>query len=90
MQYPNGERIELGDTVSIDMPDGWQEARVVMLGGTREHLNLDQELIDWFGGKGMESTEILVQWLEDGEPRTGRYMTTHVSCCINLISRCAP
>ncbi|WP_444925528.1 hypothetical protein ACJJI4_13775 [Microbulbifer sp. TRSA002] len=87
VQYPDGCEIELGDTVSLAMPNGWAEARVVMLGSTREHLNMTAEDLDWYSGEGLEPTSILVEWLKDGKPKRGAYMSIHVDCCIELISR---
>ena len=89
MEYPGGERIELGDTVSVEMPNGWAEARIVMLGSTRKHLDMLPEHLAWYTGEGMEATEVVVEWLEDGKPRAGAYMSTHVNCCIKLIARAA-
>ena len=87
MKYPDGQIIELGDTVSLDMPNGWQEARVVMLGSTREHLEINQDSLDWYGSEGMDSTDILVQWTLEGEPQEGGYMATNTNCCIELVAR---
>ena len=50
MLYPNGELIALGDVVSVEMPEGPARARVVMLGQSREHLDMEAESLDWYSG----------------------------------------
>ena len=87
MYYPDGQTIELGDKVSVEMPNGWAEGRVVMLGSTREHLDLLPEYLDWYNGEGLESTAVVVEWLEHGVPKRGAYMATNVNCCIKLLSK---
>tara|TARA_R110002073_G_C9477385_1_gene579784 strand:- start:277 stop:609 length:333 start_codon:yes stop_codon:yes gene_type:complete len=71
MQYPGGERIELGDAVSIEISGGWQEARVVVLGATREHVDLDQKLIDWFGAREWIPPRCWCNGLKKAQPGEG-------------------
>jgi hypothetical protein len=45
MRYQDGSEIRLGDIISVPTPDGAQQARVVMLGDTREHLEIDPDFV---------------------------------------------
>ena len=90
MLYPSGEKIALGDIVSVEMPDGAAKARVVMLGHTREHLDMEAESLEWYSGEGLNSTDIVVEWFEGGILKSGAYMATETSCCIELLARSAP
>ena len=88
MQYPDGQDIRLGDTVSVEMPDGWESAFVVMLGDTKDHSDMDAEALDWYRQEGsLAESDIVVQWLHKSHSEPGAYMATNVSCCINLLSR---
>jgi hypothetical protein len=54
----------LGDVVSVPVPGGRAKARVVMLGETYEHLDLEPRFISWVKeDKVLKPTSIVVEWL---------------------------
>jgi hypothetical protein len=64
MKYADGANIRLGDVVSVPVPAGTANARVVMLGDTYEHLDIDQAFLRWVkSDKVLASTSVVVQWL---------------------------
>ena len=64
MKYHDGSTVRLGDVVTVPVPDGTAKARVVMLGETYEHLDIDRGFIDWVKkDKVLEATSIVVEWL---------------------------
>lgn len=68
MNYHDGTPITLGDIVIVPVPDGTARARVVMLGDTYEHLDLDAQFLDWVTNeKQLDPTSIVVEWI-DGNP----------------------
>jgi len=42
MEYRDSQKIILGDVVEIDMPEGKEQAKVVMLGSNYSHLKLEE------------------------------------------------
>ena len=68
MQYQDGSTVTLGDLVSVPVPGGTAKARVVMLGATYEHLDIDPEFVAWVKReKVLESSSIVIEWV-DGNP----------------------
>ena len=64
MKYFNGSTVVLGDVVSVPIPNGAAKARVVMLGETYEHLNIDEKFLSWVKTeKVLESSSIVIEWL---------------------------
>ncbi len=65
MNYHDGSPIILGDVVSVLAgPERYEKARVVMLGDTYEHLDIDARFLDWVkGGKLLKETSVVVEWL---------------------------
>ncbi|MBB2758707.1 UNVERIFIED_ORG: hypothetical protein GGR68_002865 [Xanthomonas campestris] len=64
MRYHDGSEVRLGDIVSVPSPDGEKEARVVMLGDTKEHLDIDPGFVKWVLGDAiLASTSIFVEWI---------------------------
>jgi hypothetical protein len=47
MKYHDGTSVLLGDIVAVPVPGGTARARVVMLGESYEHLNVDEQFISW-------------------------------------------
>lgn len=47
MQYHDGSLTKLGDIVTILLQSRRARARVVMLGDTGEHLDIDKRFIEW-------------------------------------------
>jgi hypothetical protein len=64
MKYTDGVTIQLGDVVSVPIPAGEAKARVVMLGDTYEHLDLDAAILRWVtSDKVLESGSVVVEWI---------------------------
>ncbi len=47
MTYHDGSPISLGDVVRVPIPGGNAKARVVMLGDSYEHLDIDAQFLSW-------------------------------------------
>ena len=64
MKYVDGMVIRLGDVVSVPIPAGTASARVVMLGDTYEHLDIDAGFLQWVkSSKALASTSVVIEWL---------------------------
>jgi hypothetical protein len=64
MQYVDGVVIRLGDVVGVPVPGGMARARVVMLGGTYEHLDIDSAFLRWVkSDRVLANTSVVVEWL---------------------------
>jgi hypothetical protein len=65
MRYHDGTPIALGDIVSVLVgPDKYEKARVVMLGDTYEHLDIDDRFVSWVKEeRNLEETSVVVEWL---------------------------
>lgn len=65
MKYHDGTPLALGDVVSVLVgPDKYEKARVVMLGDTYEHLDIDERFVAWVKeDKKLEQTSVIVEWL---------------------------
>ena len=96
MNYVDGTQIMLGDIISIDIPDGIYNAKVVLLGDTGAHLDIEQDFLSWVERESLVSdSTIVVEWVQ-GNPLghsnpklapVGNYMFTGVDRGVNLISR---
>lgn len=96
MKYHDGSEIRLGDIVSIPTPVGDREARVVILGETEEHLDVDHDFVDWvLRDKIMAKTSIFLEWTganpfahsDPGLAPVGNYMSTTVDEHVRFHSR---
>jgi hypothetical protein len=68
MKYRDGTTVMLGDLVDVPVPKGTTKARVVMLGETYEHLDIDPKFVEWVKtDKLLERTSIVIEWIE-GNP----------------------
>lgn len=94
MNYHDGSPAKLGDIVAIPMPGGTARARVVMLGDTREHLDIDKAFINWADGeKLLDASQVIVEWIEENPlahsdaqyAPVGNYMFTALDCCVKRI-----
>ena len=94
MRYHDGLTIMLGDIVSVPMPEGKENARVVMLGDTYEHLDIDKQFLSWVNKeKILERTSIVIEWLGNNplahdDPQyapVGNYMFTSVDECVEKV-----
>jgi hypothetical protein len=83
MQYRDGSQVKLGDIVRVPVPTGTARARVVMLGDTYEHLDLEANFLRWVKAeRKLEPGSVVVEWLESNpfahnDPRyapVGNYM----------------
>lgn len=76
MNYYDGSLISLGDIVTVPVPNGVARGRVVMLGDTYEHSEIDQQFLEWVKrDRVLEVSSIVIQWVENN-PFThndGRY-----------------
>jgi hypothetical protein len=64
MKYHDGSTISLGDVVSVPVPAGRAKARVVMLGDTYEHLDIDPQFLDWVKrDRVLEGDAVVLEWL---------------------------
>lgn len=65
MQYYDGSFVALGDIVTVPVPSGTARARVVMLGETYEHLDIDPRFLSWVEkDRILESTSVVLEWVE--------------------------
>ncbi len=87
MKYADGSQVSLGDIVNVPVPDGSAKARVVMLGDTRAHLDIDPQFLAWVDReKLLDPTSVVVEWLGHNplvheDPRyapVGNYMFTPI------------
>jgi hypothetical protein len=96
MKYFDGTTVSLGDVVRVPTPKGTGEARVVMLGETYEHLDIDPNFLSWVQReKKLEPSSIVVEWLgvnpfAHKDPRyapVGNYLFSPVDEFVELISK---
>lgn len=87
MKYLDGSTVVLGDLVAVPVPAGNAKARVVMLGETYEHLDIDPAFLAWVKKDNvLERTSIVIEWIggnpfEHDDPQcapVGNYMFTPV------------
>ena len=87
MKYHDGSTIALGDIVSVPVPGGTAKARVVMLGETYEHLDVDVPFLAWVNAdKVLKQSSVIIEWVESNpfahdDPRyapVGNYMFSAV------------
>ncbi|MGZ3519266.1 MAG: hypothetical protein ACXVAM_19210 [Vulcanimicrobiaceae bacterium] len=83
MQYHDGSTVILGDIVNVPVPAGTAKARVVMLGETYEHLDIEPNFVAWVKrDKLLQPSSIVVEWVDSNplahdDPRyapAGNYM----------------
>jgi hypothetical protein len=87
MRYHDGSLIVLGDLVEVPVPSGTRRARVVMLGDSYEHLDLDTSFLSWVQTeKVLRPSAVVIEWVGENpfahdDPRyapAGNYMFTDV------------
>ncbi|MGZ5011387.1 MAG: hypothetical protein ACXV74_10550 [Methylobacter sp.] len=65
MNYHDGSIVCLGDVVRVPVPKGTARARVVMLGETYEHLDVDENFVTWVkADKVLKPSDIIVEWVD--------------------------
>ena len=68
MNYHDGSFVALGDIVSVPIPTGNGKARVVMLGDSYEHLDIEKSFVSWVKrDKVLDKNSIVIEWTE-GNP----------------------
>ena len=91
MNYSDGFPVKLGDIVTIPFSDGSARARVVMLGDTREHLDMDEHFVEWVESEGLlQSSQVVVEWVDrnplaHNDPQyapVSNYMFTELDACV--------
>jgi hypothetical protein len=87
MLYHDGSPVRLGDVVDVPVATGIARARVVMLGDTYEHLQVEPGFLSWVKtDRILRSTAVVIEWLGDNpfahnDPQyasVGNYMFTDV------------
>lgn len=64
MKYSDGSDIVLGDIVRVPIPGGTATARVVMLGDTYQHLDIDRRFVEWVTQERiLETSSVVIEWL---------------------------
>jgi hypothetical protein len=90
--YHDGSIISLGDIVTIPIPSGTAKARVVMLGDTYEHLDIDRKFVEWVErDRVLEASSVVIEWLGANpfaheDPRyapVGNYMSSPQMITLN-------
>jgi hypothetical protein len=83
MHYHDGSIATLGDLVIVPVPSGTAKGRIVMLGESYAHLDIDPEFLAWvIRDKLLDASSIVIEWMTDNpfahnDPRyapVGRYM----------------
>lgn len=88
LKYHDGSTVTLGDIVSVLVgPEQFAKARVVMLGDTYEHLDIDDKFLSWVRkDKVLKRASVVVEWLgpnpfahdDPGYAPVGNYMFSPV------------
>ena len=67
MHYHDGSQATLGDIVQAMVgPGGTERARVVMLGDTYEHLDIDPQFLTWVKrDRVLEPNHVVLEWLDN-------------------------
>jgi len=95
MKYADGTDVTLGDIVEIPMQDGLAAARVVMLGDTLPHAEVDAEFYDWVLRENLlTDDDVVVEWvgqnpLAHQDPSyapVGEYMFTRLDERVRRVS----
>ena len=94
MNYHDGSPAKLGDIVVIRLADRNAKARVVLLGDTREHLDLDADFIEWAESeKLLDPSQVVIEWIDPNpfahdDPQyapVGNHMFTGLDCCVTRV-----
>ncbi len=64
MLYHDGSTVQLGDIVNVPVPNGTAKARVVMLGDTYEHLDINTRFLSWVkADKVLKEASVVIEWV---------------------------
>ena len=96
MRYRDGQEARLGDVLMVPVPSGNHRARLVMLGDSREHIDIDEQFLAWVNSSAvLAPTSVVIEWLQ-GNPfahknqsfaPVGQYMFTVLDEDVSLVSR---
>jgi len=87
MKYHDGSTILLGDIVTVPVPEGTAKARIVMLGDSYEHLDIEEQFLIWVKtDKILQESSVVIEWVSSNpfahsDPQyapVGNYMFTAV------------
>jgi len=87
MRYFDGSEVGLGDIVRVPVPNGESKARVVMLGDTYAHSDIDEQFLSWVKeSRTLRASSIVIEWLGENpfahqDPKyapVGNFMFTDV------------
>jgi len=68
MRYRDGSEVVLGDLVTVPVPSGTAKGRVVMLGNSYAHLDIDPDFLSWvLEERALKPSSIVIEWV-DGNP----------------------
>jgi hypothetical protein len=93
MTYHDGSTVQLGDIVNVPVPSGTAKARVVMLGDTYEHLDIDTKFLTWVkADKVLKEASVVIEWIGSNpfahnDPRyapVGNYMFSAIDEFVTL------
>lgn len=94
MEYRDHQEIHLGDIIEINMPQGRERAKVVMLGENYKHLPLEPSFVSWVKEEQILAIDsIVIEWIgknphdDPNYAPVGNYMFTGISADLNLIER---
>jgi hypothetical protein len=96
LTYDDGSQVQLGDLVTVTLPDGRFPARVVMLGNAATHLNVDARFLEWVrSAEILKPHQVVVEWLGTNPfahnnstyAPVGNYMFTSIDEDITLDAR---
>jgi len=96
MNYHSGENIQLGDLVNIPVPTGTARLRVVMLGGSNKHIEIEPSFLQWVTyERGLAENEVVLEWVDENpfkqdDPNyapVGNYMFSEVDEHLEFGSR---
>jgi hypothetical protein len=95
MNYHDGSPARLGDIVAVRLADRTAKARVVLLGDTRQHLDVDAEFVEWAESeKLLAPSQVVVEWIDQNllvnddsqDAPIGNYMFTGLDCCVTRVN----
>ncbi len=96
VRYPDGTEVTLGDVISVPIPTGTALGRIVMLGDSYEHLEIDEGFLSWVNRERLlADNSAVIEWVNDNpfkhdDPRyapVGDYMFTPIDQWVSLVSR---
>jgi hypothetical protein len=87
MRYHDGSQVALGDLVEVPIPNGTARARVVMLGDTYEHVDVEPGFLSWVKSERvLRADSVVIEWVGENpfahnDPKyapVGNYMFTAI------------